>query len=206
MRPNDLNEHELRTGPSNVHELIARRWSTRAFDPRKPVTRDELLSLVEAASWAPSSHCDQPWRYVICDRFSDESAWNNALACMNEKNRRWARNAPLLMLAVACERFRGTGEPNRWGQYDTGAASENLSLQATALGLATRQIGGFDTAQARAAFDIPDGFEPMAMIALGHQAGPDTVHADFIEAESGPRKRGPLGERFFTGGWNRPLE
>ena len=39
----------------DIHELIGKRWSPRAFDPAKPVSRAELLKLFEAARWAPSS-------------------------------------------------------------------------------------------------------------------------------------------------------
>ena len=54
-----------------IAELIARRWSPRALDPNKPVNRDQLLALLEAARWAPSCFGDQPWRYLVWDRFRE---------------------------------------------------------------------------------------------------------------------------------------
>jgi hypothetical protein len=54
-----------------IHELLARRWSPRAFDPQKTVAREELAALLEAARWAPSCNGDEPWRYLIWDRGRD---------------------------------------------------------------------------------------------------------------------------------------
>lgn len=184
-----------------IHELLAKRWSPRAFDPAKPVMREELQSLCEAARWAPSCFGDEPWRYVICDRTLDEEAWQRAFGCLVEKNQRWARNAPVLILSVASETFGRDDKPNRWGQHDTGAASLSLCLQATALGLIVHQMGGFDVARAREAFEIPDGFTPMAMMAVGHQAAPETLDEDFRESELGARERDPLERHFFRGTW-----
>ncbi len=45
---------------------IKDRWSARAFSSQ-PVTRDDLMALIEAASFAPSSFNEQPWRYIIAD-------------------------------------------------------------------------------------------------------------------------------------------
>ena len=58
-----------------IHEIIAKRWSARAFST-KPVEKSKLLSILEAARWAPSSRNEQPWRYII---FTD--------ANMNEMDR-----------------------------------------------------------------------------------------------------------------------
>lgn len=189
-----------------INGMIARRWSPRAFDPEKPVTKGQITALCEAARWAPSCFGDEPWRYVVFDRGSDATAWEAALACLAEKNQRWARNAPLLFLAVAAEQFSRNGKPNRWGQYDTGAASENLCLQATAMGLATHQMGGFDADGARRRFAIPDEFTPMAMIAVGHPADVGTLDEEFRTAEQAERSRSPLQQRFFAGRWGAGMD
>lgn len=187
-----------------VHELIARRWSPRAFDTGRPVAPEQLLALLEAARWAPSCFGDEPWRYVVCDKSRNAAAWERALACLTEKNRRWARNAPLLILSTADSEFQ-TGKSNRWGQHDTGAASENLCLQATAMGLAAHQMGGFDAQAARAVFGIPPRYACMAFIAVGHPADPATLDEDLRATELGQRSRKPLAERFFDGAWGRGM-
>lgn len=189
-----------------IHDLIAARWSPRALDPDAPLSPEQITALLEAARWAPSCFGDEPWRYVVCHRPDTPDAWQAALDCLAEKNQRWARNAPLLLVATAAAQFRKNGKPNRWGQYDSGAASENLCLQATALGLAAHQMGGFDADQAREAFAIPDGFTPMAFIAVGKPAPLDTLEEDFREAETAARRRSPLGEICFAGKWGQAVK
>ena len=98
------------------------------------------------------------------------------------------------------------GKPNRWGQYDTGAATENLSLQAAALGLMVHQMGGFDADKSRELFNIPEQFTPMAMISVGYQLPEDQIPDDIKEREYNPRNRNPLEENFFEGTWKEPIK
>jgi len=186
-----------------VHDLFVRRWSTRAFDPAKPVSREHLISLLEAGRWAPSCNGDEPWRYLIWDRGRDPGGFQKAFDCLSENNRKWVKNVPLLMLSCAGSNFAATGKPNRWTQHDTGAASVSMALQATALGLAYHQMGGFDAEKARAAFDIPAEYTPMAMIAVGYQAAPEVLDEETKKKELVARARKPLAEKFFEGGWGK---
>jgi nitroreductase len=188
-----------------IHDIIARRWSGRAFLADKPVAREHLLSILEAARWAPSCFGDEPWRYLVWDRFRDAAAWARAFACLAEGNQAWVKNAPLLLLATADSVFRRNGSPNRWGPHDTGAASENLCLQATALGLMAHPMGGYDEARLRAEFAIPPRFTCMAMIAVGHPAAADRLEGELRQWELAPRTRRPLSELFFDGAWEKPL-
>lgn len=185
-----------------VHEIIARRWSPRAFDRNKPVERDKLIALLEAARWAPSCYGDEPWTYLVWDRFRDAASWETAFGCLAELNRKWVKNVPVLLVACANSVFSFNGKPNRWGEYDTGAATENLFLQAFALGLVVHEMGGFDADRIRAAFSIPEQFTPMAMIAVGYQAPVDILEEPKQKnMEVGPRARKPLPEKFFEGAW-----
>lgn len=188
-----------------VHDLIARRWSPRAIDPQRPVPRDHVISLLEAARWAPSCFGDEPWHFIVCDRDTDRPAWDSALACLTEKNQSWAQRAPLLILTVAAADFRATGKPNRWGQYDTGAASENLCLQATALGLAVHQMGGFDADRVHTAFGVPEAFSPMSVIAVGFPGDPATLSDELRERELAERQRRPLAELCFAARWGQGI-
>ena len=186
-----------------IHDLLARRWSTRAFDLTRPVSREQLFTLLEAGRWAPSCNGDEPWRYLVWDRGRDPEGFQKAFDCLSENNRKWVKNAPLLMLSCAGSDFAATGKPNRWSQHDTGAASVCIALQATAMGLAVHQMGGFDAEKARAAFGIPAEYTPMAMIAAGYQAAPDVLDEETKKKELVPRARKPLAEKFFEGGWGK---
>jgi len=189
-----------------INDIIQARWSPRAFDPDKPVSHDDLLALLEAARWAPSCFNDQPWRFIVCDKTADETGWQNTFSILAEKNRRWAKNAPVLILAVAMESFNHNGQPNRWAMYDTGAASVSLCLQATALGICVHQMGGFDAEKAREVFNLPGDCRPMAMMAVGYQADVDVLDDDFKDAELAARSRAALNERFYAGQWGCWIE
>ena len=189
-----------------IHDLLARRWSGRAYDAHKRVSRGQLLALLEAARWAPSCFGDQPWRYLVWDRYRDPVTWQKAFECLGVWNQNWVKNAPLLMLATSDSVFQKNAKPNRWGQYDTGASSENICLQATALGLMAHQMGGFDVDKTRKTFNIPDAYTPMAMIAVGYQTAPDILNDELKQQELAARERHPLGERFFEGAWKVPID
>ncbi|OAI17877.1 MULTISPECIES: nitroreductase family protein [Methylomonas] len=185
-----------------IHPLIAQRWSPRAFAPDRPVSAEDLTALLEAARWAPSCFNDQPWRFVVCDKSTHPDAWARALEIINDKNRLWARHAPVLILSVAMANFNHNGQANRWAMYDTGAAALNLCLQAGALGLASHQMGGFDAAAARQAFGLPEHCTPMAMLAIGYQADAEELPEEFRTAELAVRSRAELRQRAYFGHWD----
>jgi nitroreductase len=122
-----------------------------------------------------------------------------------EGNRKWAYRAPVLILSVASLNFQDDSTPNRHAFYDTGMAVENLVLQATALGLATHQMAGFDVEKARADLKIPSGFEPVALIAVGYPGDIVSLPDRLRERELQPRSRWPISEWTFSGQWGIPL-
>ena len=188
-----------------IHDLLKRRWSPRAFDANRPVSRAQLAALLEAARWSPSCNGVEPWRYLILDRTQDPEGFEKAYECLSDSNKLWVKNVPLLMLAVASSDPLPPDRPNRWTQHDVGMASMSIVLQAVALGLAAHQMAGYNVEKARAAFSIPTEFTPMAMIAVGYQAEPDVLDEATKKKELIVRARKPLGERFFEGGWGRPV-
>ena len=189
-----------------IHDLMAKRWSPRAYDAERQVTRGQLAQLLEAARWAPSCNGDQPTRYLIWERRHDPEGWQQAFDCLSENNRKWVKNVPVLMLSCAGSVFAHNGKPNRYGAHDTGASSMSLALQGTALGLAVHQMGGYDAAKAREAFAIPAEYTPMAMIAVGYQASPDVLDDETKAKELKPRSRKALSELFYEGGWGRAVQ
>jgi nitroreductase len=184
-----------------IHDLLMRRWSPRAFAER-PVEPDTLRSLFEASRWAPSSNNEQPWRFLVASKES-KADWDRLFACLVEGNQKWAHRAPVLMLSVARLKF-GDGSPNRHAFYDTGMAVENLVIQATALGLFIHQMAGFRVDQARVECKIPDGYEPVAMIAVGYPGDPATLPDYLRERELKPRERNSISEFVFSGSWGIP--
>lgn len=193
------------TTQAPIHELIANRWSGRAYDAGKPVTQTQIISLLEAARWAPSCYGDQPWRFIVWNKNADSDAWQQALDCLVPGNQAWAKDAPVLVLVASDSLFGHNQQPNRWAQYDTGAAAENLCLQAEALGLMAHQMGGFNPDLARETFNIPNQFTLMAFITVGYPADIATVTGEALTRETAARTRKPLAELFFSGSWGKPI-
>lgn len=185
-----------------IHELLAGRWSPRAFDDR-PVEAGKLSSLLEAARWAPSSNNEQPWRFIVATK-DREAEWTRLADCLVEGNRKCASRAPVLILSVASTNFEEDGTPNRHAFYDTGMAVENLALQAAAFGLAVHQMAGFDVERARAELKIPAGCEPVAMIAVGYPGDPNVLSDRLKQREAAPRERNPISAFVFSGEWGKP--
>lgn len=191
----------------DVHELIRVRWSPRAFDATRDVPRADLLQIFEAARWAPSSGNDQPWRFLVATRSGSAPLHEAMLGALTEKNRSWARSAPVLVLVavpVSLERDE-TVSPLAW--YDTGHAVALLTVQATAQGLSVRQMEGFDRERARTACALPAGLDPVVMMAIGYAGDPDALPLEkHREAERQPRSRRALREFVFEGDWTTPLD
>lgn len=182
-----------------VHELIRRRWSPRAF-ASSPVAAETLGSLLEAARWAPSAMNEQPWSFIVA-RQDQPQEFARLLACLVPGNQSWARQAPVLMIALARRRFDRNDKPNRHAWHDVGLAVGQLTLQATALGLVVHQMGGIDGDKIRESYAVPDSHEPVTGIAIGYPGDPDALPDNLRERELAPRQRKPLAEIVLAGTW-----
>jgi nitroreductase len=185
-----------------IHEVIRRRWSPRAFLDL-PIEPEKLLSMFEAARWAASSNNEQPWAFIVATQQYPQS-YEEMLGVLVEFNRSWANKAPALILTLAHTQFEKDGRPNRHAFYDLGQAAANLSLQATALGLTAHQMAGFDAEAARKRFAVPEGWEPVSVIALGYPGDPDSLSEKLREREIARRARKPLEKFVFSGTWGNP--
>ena len=187
------------TTDHQIEEILKQRWSPRAFSDRI-VERERLQSLFEAARWAASSFNEQPWSFIVATKQKAEE-YAALLNCLMEKNQQWARLAPVLMVSVAKLSFEKNGKPNRHAFHDVGMAVSNLIVQATAFGIYVHQMAGFSVEKVRETYSVPDGFEPVAAIALGYPDDPSVLPEQFREQEIRPRQRKPLGSFVFEAKW-----
>lgn len=186
-----------------VHELIRTRWSPRSFSDR-PVSSEELKTILEASRWAASSNNEQPWRFLIA-RKSDSEAYSRILSLLVPGNQEWAKTAPVLIIMAAKRTFSHNGSPNSYALHDTGAALAHLMLQAHALGLYAHGMAGFDRVRAREVLSIPDDYDLGAAVALGYRDSPDKLTNErHRNSELGKRSRRPLNELVFGAHWDEP--
>lgn len=203
-----LSAHEVDTlkhapAVEGVLPAIHHRWSPRSFTDRA-VEPADLVRVFEAARWAPSSNNEQPWRYIVGLRGSE--AHSRIASSLAGYNTAWAPKAPVLILGMARARLARHDSPNIYAMHDLGAASVLLAVQATALGLAAHQMGGFDHDAIRKALSVPEEYLLGAVIALGYLGEPAALGDEtLIVREQAPRTRKPLSEMVYTA-WGEPAQ
>ena len=196
MNVGTINPRAHRTPDHDILPYFVNRWSPRAMTG--PVSRAELMRMLEAARWAPSSYNEQPWRFLYA--FAGTPEFDVFLGCLVEANRVWAKTAGALLLLVTKKTFARNGKPNGVAVFDAGSAWENLALQGASMSLAVHAMGGFDAAKASAALKVPDDFQCCAMIAVGRPGEVETLPKDYQEIEL-PSGRNKVESFSFEGGW-----
>lgn len=191
---------------AEINDILAKRWSIRAFDPNRIVEKEKILSICEAARWSPSSGGDEPWNFIVFDRFRDPSSFSKALDCLSDYNQIWVKYVPLLFLTIARDKWGNSEDINRWSQHDTGAAAMSIYIQAVSIGLMAHPMGGFSIEAVIKEFGIPSGFTPMAFIAIGYQGDIRLLDEYNQKREIAPRKRRELTDNFFYGKWGNSIE
>ncbi len=179
-----------------VDELIKQRWSPRSFSDKK-VPRETILTLFEAASWSASSRNEQPWRFIYGLKDEDES-YQKIFETLIVWNQKWAKSAPVLVIAVAKMNSDYHNKPNDYALYDLGQATATMAVQASADGIYMHQMGGFDSDMAHELFKIPEGYKAVAAIAIGYLGKPEELPEDMQELETKERTRLPLDKIVFT--------
>jgi len=192
-----LDLEQLKHGKSEVpvEDLFLRRWSPRAF-LETPVDTDTLKAIFSAGQWAPSSNNEQPWRFLLGRK--GDSVWQRIFDSLAPRNQAWTKAAPVLYASFAKKTFSQNGAANRAYQHDVGAASAQMSLEATARGLHTHGMGGFDPRKLALSCNVPNDFEPMVCWALGYLGDPETLDEQQRLMELTPRTRKPLAEAVFS--------
>jgi nitroreductase len=171
-----------------INSLILNRWSPRAMTGEE-LDDETIMSLFEAARWAPSSYNNQPWRFIYAKRNTQH--WDRLFGLLAEPNKIWAKNAALLVVVAANRHFDINGKYSITHQYDAGAAWENLALEASSRGLVAHGLQGFDYERAKLDLAVPDTFDVMAMIAVGKR-GPRENLPMILQEKEEPNGRKPL--------------
>jgi nitroreductase len=170
-----------------LRDAIRRRRMVRNYNPDRPVSREQLDGLLELAIRAPSAGFSQGWRFLVLDtRAAVEAFW--AATSSDEPPDAWMTGlmrAPALIIALSekqiyldryAEPDKGWTDraESRWPvpywHIDTGMASMLILLGAVDDGLASCLFGvpGDAWDGLRAAFAIPAGLDPVAVISIGY--------------------------------------
>jgi len=186
-----------------LHDLLANRWSPRAFTDR-PVEPEKLLAVMEAGRWAASSNNGQPWAFIVANK-GNPTAFKAMLDCLMDGNQSWAVLAPVLILTFVEPIWPGQDRANVTAMHDVGMATAMMSVQAEALGLRTHHMGGIHRDKIRDVYAVPPTFEPVSAIAVGYQGAEALLPEKKDRArEANPRTRKPLEEIVFADKFGTP--
>ncbi len=181
----------------DIEPILFHRWSPRAMSGEQ-ISEQELMTLFEAARWAPSSYNAQPWRFLYARRGT--ANWDRYFDLMVEFNQSWTKHAAVLMVVVSRKTFEWNDQAAPTHSFDAGAAWQNLALQGSTMGLVVHGMQGFDYEKARVALNVPEDFQVDAMIAVGKPGKREDLPEDLQEREQ-PSDRKPVAEIAIEGGF-----
>lgn len=151
---------------------IETRRSVRAFN-EKPVADETLVSLVEAAKYAPSWKNTQVTRYYAVKDPVKRAA---LVAAMPDFNQPATSSAPVVIVSTVVKARSGynrqgefdTAKGKGWQMYDCGASNMLFALKANELGLGTVVMGYYDEEAVAKVIDLPETEEIVSVLALGY--------------------------------------
>ena len=183
-----------RTANYPILPQFTERWSPRAFT-QQPVSEEQILTVLEAARWAPSASNLQPWRFFYGLRGTPE--FDTLLSLLVPFNEGWAKEAGALIFIASVTTFDGERQ-NITNSFDAGSSFMSLSLQAHSLGLVAHGMAGIEYDKAPAVLGLPANLKIEAAVAIGHQGDASSL-ADFLQTREAPSVRLPLSDIVFNG-------
>jgi nitroreductase len=185
-----------------VDPLFLDRWSPRAFDA-SDMPEEDLLTLFEAARWAPSAFNSQPWRILYARRGDPD--FERFLDLLVPFNRSWAQSGSAMVYILSDSlpsTDKTTGEPatSHTHSYDAGAAWACFALQATRLGYQAHGMSGVDFERARDELGVPERYRIEAAAVVGRIGDPASL-PEKLRAREFPSGRKAVEEFAFRGGW-----
>jgi nitroreductase len=140
----------------DVFEVVQERRSIRAYQD-KPVPREKLEKILEAARLAPSARNTQPWHFiVVTDGVKRKVLSKGRFA-------KFVAEAPVVVIACGDKK----ASPD-WYAIDVALAMENMILTAISEGLSTCCVGSFDEKEVKATVNIPENFEALVLLTVGY--------------------------------------
>lgn len=176
-----------------INKILQKRKSVYAFSLNK-IEKETIESLFEAARIAPSSSNMQPWRYIY--GINGTSEFQKLFETLTDSNKRWVKDAPLLILSLAQVEYEYNGKivQNKYAWHDTGLANMSIIIQAIDMGMVVHPMGGFNSETVKVNFSLPNVIEPLAMIAVGYPGKEIDLPEDLILKQNAIKSRKNINE------------
>lgn len=199
-----------------IDPIFIDRWSPRAYDAA-PMPASDLLTILEAARWAPSAYNIQPWRFLYSQR--DDTYWQKYLTLLDSFNAGWSQHASAIVFVLSNIVIPGEGDrPQKisgTNSFDAGASWVHLALQATSLGYHAHAMAGIHFEQIRKYLAVPEHYRIEIAVAIGKRVDPSKLSEELQEREQ-PSQRLPLQKIAFAGSfplvnsemnsWQKPVK
>lgn len=156
-------------------DIIKGRRSIRKYEDR-PVSDEQIQSVLEAVKWSPSWTNCQCWEIVVVKDPAVKEKLQAAFPPKGNPAIKAIVQAPVVLAVCAKTRTSGyykdmeTTKFGDWFMYDLGIATQSLCLAAHAMGLGTVIAGLFDHEKAKQALQVPEAYELVTLIPLGYPA------------------------------------
>lgn len=152
-----------------VYQNIMSRSSVRSYADR-PIEKEKINKLLHAGMAAPSAMNRQPWHFIVVD----DRALLDSIASATP-NAGMAKNAPLAIVVCGNKDKFAEGHAREMWSQDASAATENILLQAHAMGLGAVWTGTFPDenrmAKVSSLLNLPDNLMPFSTIVVGYPDG-----------------------------------
>lgn len=143
-------------------ELAKKRYSVRQYEDR-PVEEEKLRRVLEAGRVAPTGANRQPQRILVVQS-------KEARAKVGEAARLYGAPVVLVVCAQVDEAWVRKYDGKNISDIDAAIVTDHMMLEATQQGLGSLWVCWFKPDVLRQALDIPEGWEPVNLLALGYAA------------------------------------
>jgi nitroreductase len=179
-----------------LSDVVAKRWSPRAYSSTHVLSAKDLGPCFEAARWSPSSGNSQPWSFVV--GFRGDELFSAMVASMAEGNAIWATRASAVVANITMT-HSAEGKALSHALYDLGQAVSHFSIQATAEDLLVHQMGGFNSPELGETLGLADNFTVVTLMTVGVLGDIADLSEKLQDRERAPRVRKPLSEIVIQG-------
>lgn len=190
---------KTRSSTHPVNPLFLNRWSPRSYEA-KFMPENDVLTMLEAARWAPSANNIQPWRFIYSMR--SDAQWDEFVSLLDPFNASWAKEASALVILISDTQVDAkegqNSKQSHYNSFDAGAAWAQMALQATHMGYSAHAMAGIHKDDIQTSLQIPERYKIEIAIAIGRKGQPEQLH-DHLRSRELPSNRLSLDAITFKG-------